>query len=408
LAFLSEILSLPVQDEQGRRLGRVDDLVVDSSQAQVEKVLLRNGRKVTEIPWGAILGLSPESRKMVVKEGTVPQPVEGPAAGDGLCLRADLLDRQIIDINGRKVVRVNDVFLELVGGRLHLRRVEVGLAGAVRRLLAGILAPRLVRGLAAGLSERVIPWDYVGLVEPRSARIRLKVHQQLARMHPADLADIIEDLGRVERQTIVASLDLETAAQALSEIEPSVAVAVVSEIKPEVAADLLEEMQPDEAADILGDLPEARSREVLEAMEEAEAEDVRELMDFPDDSAGGLMTSDFFKAHARWTVEETLGALREVDKDLLGELDEIPVVGVENKLVGIAPLARLALADGMLPVTHVCRYEPPPVSTSAPFKELVRLFEKYHLRALPVTDEFGALVGLISIEDVFSRLAAEA
>jgi Mg/Co/Ni transporter MgtE len=291
------------------------------------------------------------------------------------------------------------------GDELVLRQVDVGLAGAVRRLLAGLLAPRLVRGIAAGLPEQGISWDYVGLVEPGSARIRLKVHQQLARMHPADLADILEDLGRVERREIVTSLDAETAAQALSEAEPSVQAAVVEAMHVDRAADLLEEMQPDEAADILGDLPKEHSQALLEAMEVEEREDVRELLRFHDDTAGGLMTTEFFQAQADWSVAETFAELRKVDPDLFGELDEIPVVGPNQRLVGVVPLVRLVRAPADDPITLHMRREARAVTPTTPFKEIVERFEKYHLRALVVTDEFGELVGLINIEDVFSRLA---
>jgi magnesium transporter len=318
-----------------------------------------------------------------------------------------VLDRQIIDTNGRKVVRVNDLLLELSNGGLYLRRVEVGLAGAVRRLVAGILSPRLVRHLTEGLSERYIPWDYVGLVEPQSAQIRLKVHQQLARMHPADVADIIEDLGRVERKELVSFLDTETAAQALSEVEPSVQATVVEDMQVEKAADLLEEMQPDEAADILGDLPEERSQALLEAMDKEDAEDVGELLSFDDDAAGGLMTTEFFKANPGWTVAQTLNALREADPDLLGEMDEIPLTDTNNQLVGIVPLVRLVRRAPEEPVTSAMRRDARAVLPTAPLREVVERFEKYHLRGLAVTDQFGFLVGLITIEDLLSKLAPE-
>jgi flagellar motility protein MotE (MotC chaperone) len=338
-------------------------------------------------------------------EGAAAQEVGG-GEGEAVRLRRDVLDRQIIDIQGRKVVRVNDILLEPAGEDLVLRRVEVGLAGAVRRLLAGALSPRLLRRLAEGLPERVIPWDYVGLVEPGSARIRLKVHQQLLRMHPADLADIIEDLGRVERKAIVSSLDPEAVAQALSEAEPSVQASVVEAIQVERAADLLEEMPPDEAADILGDLSEKRSRALLDAMTEEEAEDVRELLSFREDSAGGLMTTEFFKAKDTWTVAETLAALRDVDADLVGEMDELPVVGEDDRLIGVAPLVRLVRAEPSALTTSIMRREARSVTPTTPFKEVAERFEKYHLRALAVVDEFGQLVGLISIEDVLSRLVS--
>jgi magnesium transporter len=406
MIHVSEALDLPVVDAEHKRLGRVDDLVVDSTHGWVERLVVRAGGARTVLPWSQVVALSPEQGRVVLAEGASPQPLEGDGTeGDALNLRRDVLDRQIIDIHGRKVVRVNDIVLETQGGRLHLRRVEVGLAGAVRRLLAGIVALRLLRRLAAGLSQKDIPWDYVGLVDPRAATIRLKVHQQLTRMHPADLADIIEDLGRVERQAIVSTLDTETAAHALSETEPSVQASVVEEINPDKAADILEEMPPDEAADILADLSEERSEAVLDAMEEDEAEDVRELLAFPEDSAGGLMTTEFFRAGENWSAGDVLEALRGFDEQLARSLDEVPVVTEDGRLVGVAPLVRLLRAPAHMPVTAACRAESPSVGPWATFAEVVEWFEKYHLRSLPVAVEHGRLVGLISVEDVVSRLA---
>ena len=170
------------------------------------------------------------------------------------------------------------------------------------------------------------------------------------------------------------------------------------------AADVLEEMPPDEAADILGDLPEARLQAVLDAMEAEDAEEVRELLAFREDSAGGLMTTDFFQARSSWTVGETLAMLQKVEEDLIPEMDEIPVAADDDKLVGIVPIVRLVRAPGGRPVTEFMRREARAVTTSAPFREVVERFEKYHLRALAVVDEFGRLTGMINIEDVLSRL----
>ncbi len=406
MIHLSEVLDLPVADSDMKRLGRVDDLIVDSVEAAVQRLVLRRGKERVSVPWAEVASLSPDQGKAVLAEGALPVPADSIGGeGETLALKRDVLDRQIIDTQGRKVVRVNDIALEQQGGRLYLRRVDIGLAGAVRRLLAGLVAPRLVRRLAEGFPHRDIRWDYVGLVDPRSATIRLKVHQQLARLHPADLADIIEDLGRVERGAIVSSLDPETAAQALSETEPEVQAAVVEQIAPDRAADLLEEMPPDEAADILGDLTEERSQAVLDAMEEEDAEDVRELLAFNEDSAGGMMTTEFFRAAESWSAADVLEALRGLEDAVVAELDEVPVVTEQGKLVGMAPLVQLVRVPGDGPVTAACRPETPSVRTSATFAELLSWFEKYHLRVLAVVDEFGALVGVISVEDVLTRLA---
>jgi len=403
MVHLSEVMGLPVFGADGSRLGRVDDLRIDSQRGVVDCLVVRVRGDMRSVPWSAVDSFSPEHRRVGLVESTVLSPWNA-GAPETICLKRDVLDRQIIDTQGRKVVRVNDIALDTVGGLLVLRRVEVGLAGAVRRLLAGVISPRLLRRLADGLSQQGIPWDYVGMVEPGSARIRLKVHQQLAKMHPADLADILEDLGRVERKEIVSALDPETAAQALSEAEPSVQAAVVEAMHVDRAADLLEEMAPDEAADILGDLPEARLQAVLDAMEDADADEVRELLAFREDSAGGLMSTDFFQARSSWTVGETLANLQKVDEDLLPELDEIPLVDDQGKLSGIVPLVRLVRASGGRPITELTRREVRAVTTSTPFREVVERFEKYHLRALAVVDEFGDLKGMINIEDVLSRL----
>jgi len=290
---------------------------------------------------------------------------------------------------------------------LMLREIEVGFAAAVRRLLVGVLPPAMVRRASEGLSRRGIPWDYVAMVEPGSTRIRLKVHQQLAKMHPADLADILEDLGRVERKAVFSNLDPETAANALSEAEPSVQAAVVAGIRPDLAADILEELQPDDAADILGEVSEEHSRAVLNAMGAQEAGEVRELLTFKEDSAGGLMTTDFFRAREDWTVGRTLTELRLVEPELIGELDEIPVVDEDDRLVGVAPLVRLVRAVADDPVTASMRRDARAVTAGAPLQEVVERFDKYRLRALMVVDEFGKLAGLISVEDVFRQLAGE-
>ncbi len=410
MIHLSEVLDLPVTDSELRRQGRIDDLLIDSAEGAVQHLVLRRGKRrgkqCAVVPWSAVASLSPDQRHAVLAEAASPVAFEGGSfEGEMLALKRDVLDRQIIDTQGRKVVRVNDITLEEQGGRLYLRRVDVGLAGAVRRLLAGIVSPRVVRKVAEGFPHRDIRWDYVGLVDPRSATIRLKVHQQLAKLHPADLADIIEDLGRVERRAIVSSLDPETAAQALSETEPDVQAAVVEQIAPDRVADLLEEMPPDDAADILGDLPEERSQAVLEAMEEEDAEDVRELMAFAEDSAGGLMNTELFRAGESWTAEDVIEALRGLDEAVASELDEIPVVTEHGKLVGVAPLSRVIRVPSGAPVRTACRAETPSVRPSATLGEVVEWFEKYHLRVLAVVDEYDALMGVINVEDVLTRLA---
>ena len=408
LGYLSRILGRKVDLPEPHVVGRLIDLVAveQPPYPKISAMVVRTRAGMIRVdmekvhPAGLLVG-----RRVDATQGVAGPPRQMMLLPNEFRVHSLLMDKQVVDVRGAKVVRVNDVQLELSDSDLYLRRVEVGLAGAVRRLVAGILAPRLVRHLAGGLSERGIPWDYVGLVEPQSAQIRLKVHQQLARLHPADIADIIEDLGRVDRKELVSLLDTETAAQALSEVEPPVQATVVEDMQVDKAADLLEEMQPDEAADILGDLSEERSKALLNAMEKDDAEEVGELLNFDEDTAGGLMTTEFFRADPGWTVGQTLAALRDADPDLLGEMDEIPLTDAGGRLVGIVPLVRLIRYGSDEPVTSAMRRDARAVLSSAPLKEVVERFEKYHLRGLAVVDEFGSLIGLITIEDLFSRLA---
>ncbi|HET7339915.1 MAG TPA: CBS domain-containing protein [Methylomirabilota bacterium] len=404
MLHLSEVLDLPVRTADGARIGRVEDLRVDTLRGQVDGLLVRRGKDVGVVAWSSVETFSPEHRRVILAPSVLPQDIAG-VEGEAILLKRDVLDRQIIDIQGHKVVRVNDIMLDRQGHDLALRRVEIGLAGAVRRLFTGLLSPGLVRRVAAGLPEQAIPWDYVGLVEPHSSRIRLKVHQQLARMHPADLADIIEDLGRVERSAIVSQMAPEIAADALAEAEPSVQAAVVETMHTDQAADVLEEMQPDEAADVLGELPQERSQELLAAMEADEAKDVRELLEFGENTAGGLMTTDFFRAGATWSVEQTRARLREAEADLLADVGDIPVADEADRFVGVVALVHLVRAAAPEPLVALLRPEPATVTPAAPLREVVERFEKYHLRTLCVIDESGVLVGLISIEDVLRRLA---
>lgn len=405
MIHLSEVLDLPVYDAHGVRLGRLEDLRVDTLLNRVDRFLVKKAQTVVAFSWSAIDAFSPGHRRITVG-AQAEHEVAADVDNESILLKRDVLDRQIIDIQGHKVVRVNDIMLETVGADLILKRVEVGLAGAMRRLFAGLLSPQLVRHVAAGLPEQAIPWDYVGLIEPHSSRIRLKVHQQLARMHPADLADIIEDLGRVERSAFVSQMAPEIAAEALAEAQPRVQATVVETMHTDKAAHVLEEMQPDEAADVLNDLPPARSQELLEAMEEDEAKDVRELLVFAENTAGGLMTIDFFKASAGWSVAETLAKLREADANRLSEASAVPVVGEDDRLIGLVPLVHLVRATPDEALSGLLQPELAAVTSAAQFSEVLEHFEKYHLRTLCVTDEFGVLIGLISIEDVLKRLVA--
>src|SRR5207253_4696234 len=216
-----------------------------------------------------------------------------------LLLERDLLDQQVIDVDGRKVVRVNDVDLhqELVANRIVLKigSVDVGARGAIRRLLKGVVPTLALNALLRRIPPRKIPWEFVDLIETDPARrVKLKIsHDRLAKLHPADIADIVEELAPDEREAVFETLDEEVAAGALEELEPKFQKAVVESLDSDRAADIVEEMEPDAAADLLADLPQDRTEEILVQMEPEERKEVTDLLEFKENTAAGRMTTEY-------------------------------------------------------------------------------------------------------------------
>src|SRR5204862_5505797 len=213
--------------------------------------------------------------------------------------KRDLLDQQIIDVHGRKVVRVNDVEIDSTPVNNHLSldilAVDVGARGAIRRLTKGVVPAFTLRALLEKIPPRVIPWQYVDLIEADPARrVKLKIaYEGLSRMHPADIADIVEDLPPAEQKSVFEALDEEVAAEALEEIDPDIQVSIVESLDSNRAADIVEEMDPDAAADLLGDLSEHRSGEILKEMQPEERQEVTDLLAFGEHTAAGRMTTEF-------------------------------------------------------------------------------------------------------------------
>src|SRR5271170_4538878 len=292
-----------------------------------------------EISWGGCANFSWNPRKR-------------PTASRIFCslaVQKDLLDQQIIDTRGRKVVRVNDVDLaqQRSNGNLELRltQVDVGLPGAVRRLLQGAVPPGLIRTLQSKLPPRTIRWEFVNLIEPDPLRrVKLRItHEKLEDLHPADLAEIMEELSAAERQGIIASLDEETAAAVLAELDQRLTTQIVERLEPGKAADILEEMAPDAAADLLADLPTETSEELLDEMPGQEADEVRELMAFEPSTAGSMMNTEFVYVSEDSTRKEVLAFLRGQDFNL-DSLDTVVLLDKAALYAGTVMIVRLLLA----------------------------------------------------------------
>jgi len=404
---LTALLGTPVTDAQGHLRGRLKDVAVATGPdaGKVAGLVLKTR---------AGLCIVPSEDVMETPAGTLELRSSGamvPLRDDGnyLYLQQDLMDRQIIDIHGRKVVRVNDVDLEWLGqGAAHLLRVaevEVGLRGAFRRVFKGLLPRGTLETLSRKLGARGIPWQFVDVIEVDPARrVKLRIeYERLAEMHPSDLAEILEDLAPAEREAVFTSLDEDVAAETLEEVDPKLQKSLLEKLDEERIADIVEEMDPGAAADLLAELTEEQSDAILEEMEPEERHEVEELLEFDERSAAGCMTTDFIYLGMQSTVAQAVLALRSFDGDPAA-VTEVYLLDEKRMLRGAVPLARLVMA---LPETRMAVLaEQRVLSCPADLHQddLAELFDKYNLHALPVVDAQGRMVGVVQADQVISFL----
>ncbi|MGO9438330.1 MAG: magnesium transporter MgtE N-terminal domain-containing protein [Terracidiphilus sp.] len=404
---LTALLGIPVTDAQGQLRGRLKDIAVatGSDAGKVAGLVLKSRTGLLIIPAQEVIETPAGTLEIRSASALVPLKDEG----NFLFLQRDLVDRQIIDINGRKVVRVNDVDLEwMVHGDSRLLRVvevEVGLRGAFRRVFKGLLSRNSLESISRKFRYRGIPWHFVDVIEVDPARrVKLRIeHERLADMHPSDLAEILEDLAPAERDAVFTSLDEEVAAEALEEVDPKLQKSLLEKLDEERIADIVEEMDPGAAADLLAELSEEQSDAILEEMEPEERQEVSELLEFDEKSAAGAMTTDFVAVNGNATVANAVQALRAFDGDPESVI-EIYLLDEKRVLRGAIPLARLVMAQPETRLSVLA--EPRVLSCPADMhqNELAEFFDKYNLHALPVVDSQGRMVGVVQADHVISFL----
>ena len=399
MLYLSQVLGRPIRDLEGESVATVKDVITrlgEDDHPQIIGIVARYRRRdffvsrwrITEISEAGVrlnsdvLNLRPFERR----EGEV-------------LLARNVLDKQLIDVDGKRVVRVNDVQLIEVAGAWRVTGADVSLQGLWRRLApAGFMGTRK--------PVEVIDWSDVGYLATDEATVQLKsASGKLARLHPVEIARLAEALSYHHGSEVVESLDDETAAETLEEMAAAQQARIIGDMDEERAADILEWMSPDEAADVLGDLPEEKAEELLGLMEGDEQADVAELLPYEDDTAGGLMTTEFVTLPRELTVGAALARLREM-AETPNMIYYLYVVEAEDswQLIGVIALRSLILADQTAPLAAVMRTEFQSAHPGEPAKEVAHRIAEYNLLALPVVDQAGDILGIITVDDAMELL----
>jgi magnesium transporter len=405
MLFLSELVGRPVRDRDGQQFATLRDLIValgDDYPPVTGLVVRVSGGREIFVPWADVESVRADGARLRASSINIKPFSQRP---NEVLVRLDLLDKQIVDVEGRKIVRVNDVQLAPVAGRLRLIAVDVGAAGLLRRLGLRGLERRL--GGRFGTMQRFVEWPDVDPIESSVSSVRLRVpHEALATLHPADVAHIVGQLAPRDRVGLVAALEDERAADVMEELAASDQAEVLEDLPPERAADILEEMGPDEVADLVAALPEQRRNQLLQLMQPAEAGDVRQLLTYAAETAGGLMTTDFLTVSPSDTAQAVIDRLRDLRPDA-AHTWYLYVTDTDGRLIGTITLRGLIIASPYTPVSDFTRPEPISVTVNADADEVARAIARYNLLALPVVDEDGRILGVVTVDDALERALGE-
>jgi CBS domain-containing protein len=403
MLYLTRVIGRPVSDGQGAPIGKVDDIIValGGRYPPVTGLVISAARRRIFLKWPAVESLDESGARLRTQTIDIGVFHQRP---NEVLLRKDLLDRQIVDVDGRRVVRVNDLRLDLVSGELHLVAVDVGAMGLLRRFGLEGPARSIAQGLGRPMPERYIDWEDVDPVESSVASVRLRVpHKALAELHPADLARILDQLAPRDRAGVLASLDDEAVADAIEEMTPSAQVDVIEDLHPARAADILEEMSPDDAADLAADLDQDTRDEILSHMEQSEAEEVQELLGYAESSAGGIMTTQFIALAGQLTAEQAIDSLRELEPDA-ETIYYVYVTEDDGRLVGVLSLRDLIVARPEVPISQVMTRDPVAVQVDIPQEDVAAVLAHYNLLAVPVVTAEGHLVGIVTVDDAIDTV----
>ena len=409
--YLSGIIGKEAFDIDGDAVGIVRDLLInsipgspnDSGRQVVTGVKLKIGKEMGFYSFQQFTVLKERERIGVTCKELVALPEEDVL--NGMLLVENMLDKQIVDLNGRKLVRVNDVMLVKLSQGTFPLAVDIGIEGLLRRLGVSLFFKRMLGIFRVSIPAKFIAWEDVQAIDFSNLNVKLsKSYSKLHTLHPSDIADILEDLGKKSSMSIFSSLDEEKAADVLEELESHAQIHIVENLSVEKAADVLEKMPADEVADILDELEDEKAEMLLKEMEAESSKEVRELLEYEDDMVGSLMTTDFLSYHPSRTVDDILQELRD-KKPEQAELYNLFVTDSDDELLGTFTLRDLVISNPGTTLEKIMKTEPVVLFDEQDIDDIAEIISKYNLLAVPVVDHSNHLEGMVVVDDVVEDLA---
>jgi magnesium transporter len=409
--YLSWIIDKKLFNINGKSLGIIKDLLVDTlttsqegtyDKPRVIGIKLKAGKDTRVISYDLLSVIKKTGKVMItsVQPDLVPLDI----AANGHLLAEVILDKQIVDLNGRKLVRVNDVRLVSVATGTFAIAVDIGLEGLLRRIGVSGIMKSLLKVFNLNLPAKFILWDDVQAIDFSKLNIKLsKSYTKLHTLHPSDLADIIEDLGRHASATVFSALDEEKAADVLEELEPNAQIQMVESLPVEKMADVLEKMPADEVVDILDELEEEKAESLLNEMATESSREVRELLEYTKDMVGSIMTTDVIYFNEDKTVDDILKELR-IKKPEQAELYNLFVTENNEELIGTFTLRDLVISEPLTPIKNIMKSDPISLSDVQKIEDIAEIISKYNLLAVPVVDQKNLLQGMVVVDDVVEDL----
>lgn len=408
--YLSTIIGKEAFGADGDEIGIIRDLLVNNeptvqneqNQQLVTGVRLRVGKETRFYSFENFRVT--KAREMLNVTCTELVELSTQQVDNGMLLKENILDKQIVDLNGRKLVRVNDVRLVTLPTGTFTIAVDIGIEGLLRRIGISIPIKKILTLFRVSMPAKFILWDDVQAIDYSNLNIRLsKSYSKLHTLHPSDLADILEDLGKKSRMSVFSAIDEETAADVLEELEPNAQVHIVENLPIDKAADVLEKMPADEIADIMDELEDDKVELLLQEMENEISDEVRELLEYPDNFVGSLMTTDIVAFGPEVTVEQVIEELR-TKRPEPSELYSLFVTENEDKLIGTFDLRDLVIAHPKALVNQIMKSDPVHLVDNQKVDDIAELISKYNLLAVPVVDIENQLQGMVVVDDVIEDL----